>query len=110
MHCIEKGRELPLRALGRCPQITDHNKQNKCKNIPEGSYDPGTLPPLAKGVCCFEIYLENEVMVTKQVIQVKISEKFRMNKAAINVIDQRGNYVIFTHKICRALYICRKIF
>ena len=69
MHCIGKGRQLPLRALGRCPQITNHNKQNKCKNIPEGSYDPGTLPPLAKGVCCFEIDLENEVMVTKQVIQ-----------------------------------------
>ena len=69
MHCIGKGRQLPLRALGRCPQITDHNKQNKCKNIPEGSYDPGTLPPLAKGVCCFEIDLENEVMVINQVIQ-----------------------------------------
>ena len=90
MHCIGKGRQLPLRALGRCPQITDHNKQNKCKNIPEGSYDPGTLPPLAEGICCFEIDLENEVMVINQVIQTirfqnwKSWQKFRMNQASLN--------------------------
>jgi hypothetical protein len=58
LRTTENAKYLPLRALGRCPQITYNNKQNKGKNIPECCYDPGTLPSLTEGVCRFEINLQ----------------------------------------------------
>jgi len=47
----------PLGALRWGPQIADYTEQCKCKNVPESSDDPSTLPSLIEWIGCFEVDL-----------------------------------------------------